>query len=67
MIQIYLHGNDIDALHAFVSNDILPSEYGGEAGPFDNRGWYMKLLAEEDYFKNLEMYGYKTTEEGNGG
>ncbi|XP_019757030.1 alpha-tocopherol transfer protein-like [Dendroctonus ponderosae] len=57
--RIYLHGSDIEGLHAFVPSDVLPSEYGGETGPFDNRGWYMKLLANEDYFKNLESFGYK--------
>ncbi|XP_066254794.1 alpha-tocopherol transfer protein-like [Euwallacea similis] len=60
--RIFLHGNDIEALHGFLSTDILPSEYGGEAGPFDNRGWYMKLLADEEYFKELERYGYKADE-----
>ncbi|CAG9769076.1 unnamed protein product [Ceutorhynchus assimilis] len=58
--RIFLHGNDIDALHAFIPTEILPSEYGGEAGPFDNRGWYMKLIAEEEYFKSLKNYGYKS-------
>ncbi|KAL1513481.1 hypothetical protein ABEB36_002887 [Hypothenemus hampei] len=58
--RIFLHGNDIEALHAFISTDILPSEYGGEAGPFDNRGWHMKLLANEEYFKSLGLYGYNT-------
>lgn len=59
IFQIYLHGSDIEGLHAFVPSELLPSEYGGETGPFDNRGWYMRLLANEEYFKNLETFGYK--------
>jgi hypothetical protein len=37
----------------------LPSEYGGTGSSFDNKAWYMQLLAEEEYFKNLDKYGYK--------
>ncbi|XP_030766878.1 alpha-tocopherol transfer protein-like [Sitophilus oryzae] len=58
--RIYLHGNDITALHAFVSSDILPMEYGGTDGTFDNKSWYMNLLANEGYFKDLRNYGYNT-------
>lgn len=58
--RIFLHGNDLNALHAFVSSDILPAEYGGKAGTFDNKIWYMQLLAEEKYFKDFNSYGYIT-------
>lgn len=47
-------------MHAFLPRDILPLEYGGTAGKFDNRPWHMQLLADEDYFKNYQNYGYKT-------
>ncbi|CAH1367978.1 hypothetical protein MTP99_009372 [Tenebrio molitor] len=57
--RIFLHGSDITALHGFISTDILPSEYGGTGSSFDNKAWYMQLLAEEEYFKNLDKYGYK--------
>ncbi|RZC38378.1 alpha-tocopherol transfer protein-like [Asbolus verrucosus] len=62
--RIFLHGSDVSALHGFVSVDILPSEYGGNAGNFDNRAWYMQLLSEEEYFKNLVKFGYKIDTEG---
>ncbi|XP_076254963.1 alpha-tocopherol transfer protein-like [Rhynchophorus ferrugineus] len=58
--RIYLHGSDIHALHGFVSVEVLPNEYGGNGGSFDNRAWYMELLANEEYFKNLQNYGYNT-------
>lgn len=58
-MQIYLHGNDLGALQAFFPGDILPNEYGGTAGNFDNKSWYMELLADEEYFKSLQNFGYK--------
>ncbi|XP_044266194.1 alpha-tocopherol transfer protein-like [Tribolium madens] len=57
--RIFLHGSDTNALHGFISNEILPSEYGGNGGTFDNKSWYMKLLTEEEYFQDLMKYGYK--------
>ncbi|KAG5883323.1 hypothetical protein JTB14_032524 [Gonioctena quinquepunctata] len=57
--RIILHGSDITSLGAFIPSDILPTEYGGSAGSFDNRPWYMGLLAEEDYFKELGSFGYE--------
>lgn len=58
-----MHGSDLTNLQAFISPDVLPAEYGGNAGQFDNRPWYMQLLAEENYFKDLQKYGYNTQEE----
>ncbi|XP_046989790.1 clavesin-2-like [Schistocerca americana] len=60
--RIYLHGRDLNSLHAFISPDILPQEYGGQKPPFDNQAWRMKLLANEDKFVELETYGYKVDE-----
>ncbi|CAH1186027.1 unnamed protein product [Phyllotreta striolata] len=60
--RIILHGNDLSSLHGFISTDILPAEYGGSAGNFDNRAWYMKILADESYFKKARGFGYKIDE-----
>ncbi|XP_017771839.1 PREDICTED: clavesin-1-like [Nicrophorus vespilloides] len=57
--RIYLHGNDLTSLHAFLNTEILPLEYGGTNGTFDNRAWKMQLLKDEDYFRSLKEYGYK--------
>ncbi|KAK5646338.1 hypothetical protein RI129_004802 [Pyrocoelia pectoralis] len=57
--RIHLHGGNLSSLHAFIRPDILPFEYGGTAGIFDNRPWHLQLLSDENYFKNLETYGYK--------
>ncbi|XP_044751590.1 alpha-tocopherol transfer protein-like [Coccinella septempunctata] len=58
--RIYLHGNDLSSLHAFISPDLLPKEYGGTAGNFDNRPWFMQLMSEEKYFIDQKQYGYRT-------
>nr|CAI5824974.1 unnamed protein product [Callosobruchus analis] len=62
--RIVMHGNDMASLHAFIPSNILPTEYGGTAGNFDNREWYMKLLAEEQYFRDLKSYGYRSKDLG---
>ncbi|PSN38176.1 hypothetical protein C0J52_14560 [Blattella germanica] len=57
--RIYLHGRDLNSLHAFISPEILPAEYGGSKPSFDNKAWRMSLLENEDKFVELETYGYK--------
>ncbi|XP_028137300.1 alpha-tocopherol transfer protein-like [Diabrotica virgifera virgifera] len=57
--RIILHGSDLSSLQAFIPTEILPSEFGGKSGNFDNRAWYMQLLADEEYFKNIRTFGYK--------
>nr|CAD7455543.1 unnamed protein product [Timema tahoe] len=61
--RIYFHGRDLSSLHAFISPDILPEEYGGKKACFDNKTWRMALLANEDKLVELETYGYKVDEE----
>ncbi|XP_072387248.1 alpha-tocopherol transfer protein-like [Diabrotica undecimpunctata] len=69
--RIILHGSDLSSLQAFIPPEILPSEFGGKSGNFDNRAWYMQLLADEVYFKNIRTFGYKidvdVNVEGDGG
>lgn len=56
--RIYLHGSDLNSLHAFFSPQMLPKEYGGKLGPFDNKAWRIALLKDEEYFMNIQSYGY---------
>ena len=49
-LQIYLHGRNLSSLHAFISPEILPAEYGGKKSRFDNKAWRLSLLANEDKF-----------------
>jgi hypothetical protein len=32
LLQIHVHGKDLTAFHEQVPKEILPTEYGGEAG-----------------------------------
>ncbi|XP_022908344.1 alpha-tocopherol transfer protein-like [Onthophagus taurus] len=57
--RIYLHGNDVSSLHGFMKPEILPLEYGGLQGPFDNKPWYLELLSDEEHYKNLDQFGYR--------
>lgn len=55
-----MHGTDLTSLHALVNPEVLPIEYGGVNGNFNNKEWYVNLLSDEEYFKNQVKYGYKT-------
>jgi len=33
-LQVYLHNGGCEELHAYVDKDILPNEWGGKAGTF---------------------------------
>lgn len=61
--RIFLHGSDMNTLHAFLDPAILPSEYGGTNGPFNNKQWKRSLLDDEQYYKDQNKYGY-TVDEG---
>nr|CAD7570263.1 unnamed protein product [Timema californicum] len=60
--RIYFHGRELSSLHAFISPDILPEEYGGKRPCFDNKSWRMALLANEDkLIGEWETISRKTT------
>ncbi|GFT17093.1 alpha-tocopherol transfer protein-like [Nephila pilipes] len=58
LVQIYTHGNNMKSLHAHIPPDILPSEFGGLLGPFNNRDFTEKLAEDEETFIQSQMYGY---------
>lgn len=55
-LKIHTHGNDLKSLHKHIPVDILPREYGGLQGPFDNTKWREQILGDEQYFIRLETY-----------
>uniref|UniRef100_A0A1B6D463 CRAL-TRIO domain-containing protein n=1 Tax=Clastoptera arizonana TaxID=38151 RepID=A0A1B6D463_9HEMI len=57
--RIYLHGKDMSSLHNFINQEILPSEYGGSQGEFDNTWWREDLLKHEEEFVEMENFGFK--------
>lgn len=54
-----VHGDNIDGLYKYIPKKILPTEYGGEAGPIQDiiDDWERKLLANKNYFKELDKNG----------
>lgn len=45
-------------LHSHIPPEILPSEYGGHLGPFDNTNFIETLAISEETFIQSQMYGY---------
>ncbi|XP_050101255.1 alpha-tocopherol transfer protein-like isoform X2 [Anopheles aquasalis] len=58
--RIHLHGNSLSSLHKYISRDLLPAEYGGSLGPFDNTEWRQAILDNEQYFIDLETYSHRS-------
>lgn len=56
--QIHTHGKDLKSLHRHIPKEILPSEYGGTQGAFDNSKWREQLLNDQEYFTRLETYSH---------
>lgn len=49
----------MEELYKWIPKRLLPTEYGGEAGPIQNiiDEWEKKLLANVEYFKEEETFG----------
>lgn len=56
--QIYTHGSNMQSLHEHIPPEILPSEFGGQLGPFDNQAFVQSLVETEETFVQSQMYGY---------
>ena len=54
LIQMKMHGTDYETLKKYVPAAILPSEWGGEAGPCDNTAWKEEFLAIDHEFSPIE-------------
>ncbi|XP_014259292.1 alpha-tocopherol transfer protein-like [Cimex lectularius] len=53
--RIHVH-SDLASLHKLVPKEVLPSEYGGDAGPVSeiNKQWYDKVVSYKDWFISQE-------------
>lgn len=58
--RIHIHGSDMASLHQYLPPGILPEEYGGVHGPFDNTKYCQGLYDREDSFVQDLKYGYHT-------
>ncbi|KAL1115571.1 hypothetical protein AAG570_005861 [Ranatra chinensis] len=45
--KIYVHGNNLSTLHDHIARDILPTELGGEAPPFNPTSWAESMLSPQ--------------------
>ncbi|KAG8188117.1 hypothetical protein JTE90_029045 [Oedothorax gibbosus] len=57
--RIMLHGSDVKPLSEYIHPSILPDEYGGTAGPFDNSNWVEILDNSTDQVLDMLNYGYQ--------
>ena len=53
--MLVFHPNN-DELHKFVDKSILPEDYGGDMGKFDNAECSKALEEMEGYFQELKKY-----------
>ncbi|KAK8781463.1 hypothetical protein V5799_017197 [Amblyomma americanum] len=56
--RIHIHGSDMASLHQHLPPSILPEEYGGVNGAFDNTKYCQSLYDREDSFVQDMKYGY---------
>nr|CAD7409220.1 unnamed protein product [Timema poppensis] len=54
--RIFCHPDGYESLYKYIPQEILPSEYGGYAGPIDviHREWVKKLDSYTEWFKEQE-------------
>lgn len=57
--RIFIHGEDLKSLHKQISPAILPEEFGGQLGPFDNSHWHASILANNEWCLEQRLYGYQ--------
>lgn len=60
VFQIFIHGENLKGLHKHFSPSILPEEYHGELGPFDNSAWHASILENNEWALEQRLYGYKS-------
>ncbi|CAB4066454.1 unnamed protein product [Lepeophtheirus salmonis] len=53
---IHFHGQNLKSLHEYVDPRMLPSEYGGLGGPFDNKDVSLTLKELETYFRDIKTW-----------
>ncbi|XP_064482483.1 alpha-tocopherol transfer protein-like [Ornithodoros turicata] len=59
--RIHVHGTNMESLHKHIPPSILPEEYGGTDGPFDNTKFCQGLYDKDDFFiQDFTQYGNKT-------
>ncbi|XP_015924935.1 alpha-tocopherol transfer protein-like [Parasteatoda tepidariorum] len=57
--RIYFHGDNMSSLHEYLPPDILPKEYGGTRGKFENSKFFDSLMESENEFIHNSKFGYR--------
>ncbi len=52
-----MHGSDFESLKCYIPPSILPKEWGGEAGPYDNTAWKEEFLSIDHEFSPVSDDG----------
>lgn len=56
---MYVHGDNMESLYKQVPKSLLPSEYGGDAGPIQDmvNHWEKKIMEYRPFFLDEDKYG----------
>jgi hypothetical protein len=52
---------DYESLYLHVDKEILPTEYGGDAGPYDNKEASEAVYDMLEYFTQVKKYVHQTS------
>nr|XP_019550290.2 uncharacterized protein LOC109420412 [Aedes albopictus] len=57
--RLMVHGSNMESLYQHIPKRLLPTEYGGEAGPLQDiiDKWVEKIESYRDFFLEDEQYG----------
>ncbi|XP_053661310.1 retinol-binding protein pinta-like [Anopheles marshallii] len=57
--RLFVHGSNLESLYEHIPKSMLPTEYGGEAGPIQDivDNWAKKIISYKEYFKEEDQYG----------
>lgn len=58
--RIMLHGSNLAPLLDYIHPSVLPTEYGGTAGPFENSKWEKTIDENAENILDQLNYGYKS-------
>ncbi|GFY73656.1 clavesin-2, partial [Trichonephila inaurata madagascariensis] len=61
--RIFIHGENLKNLHKYISPSILPQEFNGELGPFDNSTWHNNILKKNEWCLEQRLYGYQKSQQ----
>lgn len=57
--RLYFHGQNVKALHEFISPDYLPQDYFGYLPLSSNEEWIQRLLKFDAEFEEESKYGFQ--------